>query len=88
MAEDGAVAEGEDRRHPAPLARQPPVPHRKYARVQPVQPAAARAGVDRAHRQACGPQLTEADHAVLRLGNLRNERVHADLAANVFHTNR
>ena len=87
VAEDRPVAEGEDRRHPAPLARQPPVSHSEHARVQPVQAAAARSGVDRADRQAGAPQLTEADDAVLAPGDLRNQLVHGDRGANLFHTN-
>jgi len=52
-----------------------------------MQPATARSGVDRAGRQAGAPQLSEADDAVLALGDLGDERVHADRGANLFHTN-
>lgn len=87
VAEDRPVAQGEDGRHPASLARQPPVAHREHAGVQPMQPAVARSGVDRADREAGPPQLTKADDAVLGLGDLRDQRVHADRGANLLHTN-
>jgi hypothetical protein len=87
VAEQGALAEREDRRKPTRVAREARVPDGEHAAVDPMQPPAPNPTVDGAAAEACAPQLIEMDDAALRRGDASDVRVRTEGVAYPSYVN-
>src|SRR5215213_8879440 len=68
VAEEGVVAEGENRRPPASFRREQSVADCEDAVVEPMQASREHAGMDRLAREADAAELIARDRAALRGG--------------------